>query len=148
MEWKLGGENPMSSQYCFQLTCWTHRTGRDSLGVGARWSVHTLAFYHSVCLLIRSLKNRCEPSQSLSSLQAPPLEVLIRTPVTRVIVASRGQLSHSWAAHFIAGSESLKLSALFGTSASYSVSWKSETLLSLIVADSRGTDFACLLCRM
>lgn len=34
-----------------------------------------------------------------------PLEVLIRTPVIRVIVVSRGMLPHSWAAHSIVGSE-------------------------------------------
>lgn len=60
-------------------------------------------FYHSVYILIRSLKNRCEPSKSVSSCNLP-LEVLIRTPVTRVIVVSRGPLPHSWAAHFMRGS--------------------------------------------
>lgn len=65
----------------------------------------------SLCLLflIRCLKNRCKASKSVSPpllLCTTPLEVLIRAAVTRLIVASRGQLSHSWAAHFMAGSQS------------------------------------------
>lgn len=40
----------------------------------------------------------------MQSFHTPP-KVLIRTPVTLVIVVSRGPLPHSLAAHFIIGSE-------------------------------------------
>lgn len=97
--------NPMSSQYYFKLTCWTNRTERNGLwNIAARRSVLSSLRFQRLYILIRSLKNRCEPSKSVS-LCSLPLEVLIRAPVTRVIVVSRGPLPHSWAAHFITGSE-------------------------------------------
>lgn len=91
-------------------TCWKRRErgrkGRLSL---ARSGVPSLGFYHSVCF---SLLDALKIDANLPSQWVPPpslhlpLEVLIRAAVTRLIVASRGQLSHSWAAHFTAGSQS------------------------------------------
>lgn len=92
-------------------TCWkTQRTGRKGRLSLARSGVPSLGFYHSVCFsLLDALKiDAKRPSQWVppSFSAPPPLEVLIRAAVTRLIVASRGQLSHSWAAHFMAGSQS------------------------------------------
>lgn len=92
-------------------TCW------EGSERGGRRSLNGLL---SLCLLflIRCLKNRCKPSKSVSpprppnptpsSSSAPPLEVLIRAAVTRLIVASRGQRSHSWAARFMAAFSSVR----------------------------------------
>lgn len=91
MDWKLGGENPMSGQYCFKANLLKRqRTRRKSSSL--RRSLDGLL---SLCLLfiIRCLKNRCKPSKSVSP--TTTLEVLIRAAVTRLIVASRGQCSHS-----------------------------------------------------
>lgn len=94
MEWKLGGENPMSGQYCFKANSLERqRTGRKSSSL--RRSLNGLL---SLCLLflMRGLKNRCKPSKSVSPPTLHlPLEVLIRAAVTRLIVASKGQRSHS-----------------------------------------------------
>lgn len=93
-------------------TCWKRRErgGRAGYRSLARSCVPSLGFHHSVCFsLLDALKIDAKlPSQWVPPLLlcTSPLEVLIRAAVTRLIVASRGQLSHSWAAHFTAGSQS------------------------------------------
>lgn len=121
-------------------TCWKRRErgrkGRLSL---ARSGVPSLGFYHSVCF---SLLDALKIDANLPSQWVPPpslhlpLEVLIRAAVTRLIVASRGQLSHSWAAHFTAGSVLKQMSAIC-------VTWKTETvlLLQIHVSDAGGVQY-------
>lgn len=66
-----------------------------------------------VVLFIVFIRNGCDPSKSVIS-SSLPLEVLIRTPVTRTIVVSREPLLHSLDAHFITGSEAHRGSAVMG----------------------------------
>lgn len=100
---QLWSGNPMSSPYYFKLTRWTYRMASESHRTCFCSAFITLSPKGSTFLL-HPLKIDVKLFKSVSSCSLP-LEVLIRTPVSRVIIVSRGPLPHSWAAHFIAGSE-------------------------------------------
>lgn len=125
-------KKPMIGQYYFILTCWADRTKGERAAPEKKTKKHQSSvnrafirpFYSKGSrFLLDSLNIDVNlPSQWVHT--TSPLEVLIRTPVTRVIVVfKRELLPHSWTASFIAGSEAILWGecGLFRTAASESL---------------------------